>query len=231
MYNEKINDVIKSIKADASSNISQKIDVLVGICKSQIERGSSDFSVALIGQLFKEQGGAGPQAIRNKTGSRYKAVISEFEKYHGNQLTAIQNASNRGLPDWVEKISDSNARWLVKELIGENKRLTRTLQAHQALNKENAQLIDMRQKYSATTIVTKALDELEVDALMSFFSDDNLDQLGLFAAEDGRLRDNSDGKRAVTTPGFTHIINKLCGLDNQGNSLALGSSVKKKKNG
>ena len=214
MYNDKIDDVIKSVKADASSTISQKIDLLVDICESQIARGSSDFSVAMIGKLFKEQGGVAAQAIRNKTGARYKAVISAFEQYHGRPLNVAQNATNRAFPDWIEKISDSNARWLVKELIGENKRLTRTLQAYQTLNKERAQLIDMRQLTCAPSLVTKGFDEFEIDALSSFFSDDNMKQLGLFADEKGRLVDSSEGKRAITTPGFTDIINKLCGYDN-----------------
>lgn len=229
MFNNEISDVINSVKANASPTISNKIDILVGLCESQIERGSSDFSVALIGKLFQSLGGVGPQAIRNKTGARYKAVISVFDKFYGSKLTASQSASNGGVPDWVDQISDSNARWLVKDLLGENKRLARTLQAHQVLNKENAQLIDMRPHSNVPTLVTKTLDDFEVDALMDFFRDDNLEQLGLFATENGQLRDNSEGKRAVTPPGFIKIINKLCGLDNQDNCLIQRGSEKTKK--
>ncbi|AAZ25834.1 gamma-mobile-trio protein GmtX [Colwellia psychrerythraea] len=231
MYNEKIEDVINSVKADASSTISQKIDVLVGICESQIERGSSDFSVTMIGKLFKKQGGVAAQAIRNKTGAKYKAVISAFEKYHGMQLAALNNAPNSNLPDWVVKITDSNARWLVKDLIEENARLTRTLQAHKIRDKEHAQLVDMRPKFNAPTLVTKALDDFEVKLLSEFFSEDNLEQLGLAPDERGCLVDSSEGKRAITPPGFIDIINKLCGYDSQGNSLALKTSVKRNKNG
>lgn len=231
MYNEKIDDVINSVKSDASSTISKKIDVLVGICESQIERGSSDFSVTMIGKLFKKQGGVAAQAIRNKTGKKYKSVISAFEKYHGMQLAAPHNAPKGTLPDWIAQITDSNARWLAKDLFEENARLNRTLQAHKIRDNEHAQLIDMRPKLNAPTLVTKALDDFEVKVLSEFFSEDNLEQLGLTPDEKGCLVDNSEGKRAVTPPGFIDIINKLCGYDSHGNSLALRTSVKRNKNG
>ncbi len=231
MYNEKIEDVIKSVKADASSTISKKIDLIVGICESQIEHGSSDFSVAMIGKLSKQQGGVGIQAIRNKTGKKYKSVISAFEKYHGKQLAAIHNTPNSNLPNWVAKITDSNSRWLVKDLLEENARLTRTLQAHKMRDKERTQLVDMRPKLNASTLVTKALDDFEVKLLSEFFSEDNLEQLGLTPDERGCLVDSSEGKRAITPPGFIDIINKLCGYDSQGNSLALKTLVKRNKNG
>lgn len=231
MYNEQIDDVIKSVKADTSSTISKKIDVLVGICESQIERGSSDFSVAMIGKLFKKQGGVAAQAIRNKTGKKYKAVIRAFDKYHGMQLGASHNVPNGNLPAWVAKITDSNARWLAKDLFEENARLTRTLQAHKIRDNESPQLIDMRPKLNAPTLVTNTLDDFEVKVLSEFFSEDNLEQLALTPDEKGCLVDNSEGKRAVTPPGFIDIINKLCGYDSQGNSLTMRTSVKRNKNG
>jgi len=224
MYNEKIDDVIKSIKADASRTISKKIDALVEICDSQIERGSSDFSPATIGTLL----GMREQSLRND--KRYKGIIDAFKEHHGSQLTASEKRSNSGTADWVNDIENSNSKWLVKDLIGENKRLKSGFNAQQARNAENKQLIDMRIQASGPTAIANALDKGEIEALMDFFSANNLKKLGLTPLENGKIVDTSKAKRAVTAVGFTHIINKLCGFDNQGNSLALGSPVKGKNN-
>lgn len=233
MYNAEIDDVISSVKANASVSVSKKLDLLVEVCVSQLNCGSNDFSVAMIGKLFKAQGGLTAQSIRNKTGERYSTIINAFAKYHGTQAIYLdQGTSQKEFPEWIDQITDSNSRWLAKDLFNSNKRLNRMYQVRGEFNKQHALSVDMRTTSNAIEPeIESPLKDYEMEAIESFFSAENLQQFGLSANKHGCLIDDSG--RAVTKPGFTDIINKLCGYDAQGNSLSLGNTLKinEKKNG
>jgi hypothetical protein len=209
-YDEAIEAVIEDVSRDASKTVKKKIDILVDVCSSQIKAKSLDFTVARIAILFKEKGGVSEQSINNATGEKYKDIINAFQTYHG--ITGELAKKEKQNFHWIDKLDSSLARFEAMELIAENKRLRSQLQTQVEINREYAPIIDMRNKKVEPRVETNALSltEHEFETFKSFFSEDNLKELGLIANDKGRLI-GEDG-RSRSKPGFVNIINKICNV-------------------
>ncbi len=209
-YDDAINAVIEDVSKDASKTVKKKIDILVGVCSSQIEANSYDFTIATIAKLFKAKGGVKEQSINNPEGKKYKEIITAFQTYHGVKSDLAKKEKQNY--HWVDKLDNSLARFEAMELIAENQRLTNQLQAQVEINREHAPIIDMRNKKVESKVDTNAigLTPNEVEAIKEFFNEENLKELGLTPNDKGRLIDES--KRARSKPGFVKLINKICGV-------------------
>jgi len=209
-YDDAIDAVIEDISKNASKTVKKKIDILVGVCSSQIEANSYDFTTATIAKLFQLKGGIAEQSINNPSGKKYKDIILAFKTYHGikGELAKKEKQDYH----WVDKLDSSVARFEAMEIIAENKRLTSQLQAQVEINREYAPIIDMRKKKVGSKVETNAigLTNNEIETLKAFFSEDNLKELGLTANDKGRLIDEDE--KARSKPGFVKLINKICGV-------------------
>ncbi|MFT5628769.1 MAG: hypothetical protein ACI92X_002025 [Dokdonia sp.] len=209
-YNKAIDAVIEKESKDASRTIKKKLIILVEVCSSQIEANSHDFTIATVAKLFKAKGGINEQSINNPGGEKYKNIIEAFQNYHGVKSDSAKKEANKY--EWVGKLDRGLARFEVRELISENKRLKSQLQTQVEINREHAPLIDMRNKKvgSQNDIKALGLTANEIETLKEFFSEDNLKELGLTANKKGRLVDDTDTARSK--PGFVNLINKICGV-------------------
>ena len=137
--------VCEILKQGASSRTIKALDIIHQVCIEQSNRGSSDFTIAMIGRLSKEAHGPGIQAIRNKTGGKYQALIKSWAAF--KKPTNAVSGKVKEKDEWVNDIKESHIKWLVLDLIADNSRLRGQLQ----LAKEQSNInIDMRSETNKT---------------------------------------------------------------------------------
>ena len=76
--NHEPNELCKKLKQNSTSKTVKSITIIHNVCTEQAERGSNDFSIATIGRLSEAAHGPKTQAIRNKTGDKYRALIESW---------------------------------------------------------------------------------------------------------------------------------------------------------
>lgn len=89
-------------------------------CKKQAKSSTKDFSIAAIARLVEDAGGITEQALRNKNGEEYRALIHQWDKYCREPKKARNSIVYDEL---LASISDPTTRSLVGILIAENKQL------------------------------------------------------------------------------------------------------------
>jgi len=131
--------VLEILKQGASSRTIKSLDIIHQVCIDQASRGSTDFTIAMIGKLSKESHGPGIQAIRNNTGEKYHSLIKSWAAFKKSTNTVSSKVKEKD--EWVNDIKEPHIKWLVLDLIAENSRLRGQLQ----LAKEQSNIhIDMR---------------------------------------------------------------------------------------
>src|ERR1039457_3219592 len=89
-------ELLELLKTKSNARKRRSLDVIYGICREQVERGSCDFSIATIGRVSSEQGGPSPQTIRNKGGDDFRALISTWADHSKRgKKKKTQNKKNR----------------------------------------------------------------------------------------------------------------------------------------
>jgi hypothetical protein len=137
--------VYEILKQEASSRTIKSLDIIHQVCIEQANRGSTDFTIAMIGRLSKEAHGPGIQAIRNKTGEKYQALIKSWANFK-KPLNVI-SGKVKEKEAWVNDIKEPHIKWLVLDLIADNSRLRGQLQ----LAKEQSNIhIDIRSETNKT---------------------------------------------------------------------------------
>ena len=135
--------VCEILKQGASSRTIKALDIIHQVCIEQANRGSTDFTIAMIGRLSKEAHGPGIQAIRNKTGEKYQALIKSWADF--KKPLNVVSGKVKEKDAWVNDIKEPHIKWLVLDLIADNSRLRGQLQ----LAKEQSNIhIDMRSETS-----------------------------------------------------------------------------------
>jgi len=133
------NQLCEILKQGASSRTIKALDIIHQVCIDQANRGSTNFTIAMIGQLSKEAHGPGVQAIRNTTGKKYQALIKSWTDF--KKPVNVVSGKVKEKDAWVNEIKELHIKWLVLDLIAENSRLRGQLQ----LAKEQSNIhIDMR---------------------------------------------------------------------------------------
>ncbi len=149
--------VCEILKQGASSRTIKALDIIHQVCIDQANRGSTDFTIAMIGRLSKEAHGPGIQAIRNKTGEKYQALIKSWAAFKkpSNEVSGKVKEKDA----WVNDIKEPHIKWLVLDLIADNSRLRGQLQ----LAKEHSNIhIDMRSE----TIKAQGQCHLNIETLL-----------------------------------------------------------------
>ena len=131
--------VYEILKQGASSRTIKSLDIIHQVCIEQANRGSTDFTIAMIGGLSNEARGPGIQAIRNKTGKKYQVLIKSWAAFKKPSNAVSGKVKEKEA--WVNDIKEPHIKWLVLDLIADNSRLRGQLQ----LAKEQSNIhIDMR---------------------------------------------------------------------------------------
>jgi len=131
--------VLEILKQGSSSRTIKSLDIIHRVCIEQANRGSTDFTIAMIGRLSKEAHGPGIQAIRNKTGEKYQALIKSWADF--KKPLNVVSGKVKEKEAWVNDIKEPHIKWLVLDLIADNSRLRGQLQ----LAKQHSNInIDMR---------------------------------------------------------------------------------------
>ncbi len=131
--------VLELLKQGASSRAIKSLEIIHQVCIEQANRGSTDFTIAMIGRLSNEAHGPGVQAIRNKTGGKYQALIKSWAAFKKPSSEVSGKVKEKDA--WVNDIKEPHIKWLVLDLIADNSRLRGQLQ----LAKQQSNIhIDMR---------------------------------------------------------------------------------------
>jgi hypothetical protein len=86
-------ELLDLLKAKSNTRKQRSLEIINGICREQLDRGSSDFSIATIGRLSSERGGPSPQTIRNKGGDDFRALIATWAEHsQGSNEEASQDS-------------------------------------------------------------------------------------------------------------------------------------------
>jgi hypothetical protein len=205
---DKLKTLIASVSNGANKRVLGNIDLIVKICQEQEKRGSTEFTVAMIGGLSSEQGGISAQSIRNDKYGRYKAIIEAFKQKNSKRK---KSAKVREEDDWIENITDSNSKYLALSLVAENKHLRSQLQTTRQLKEVFLDLTEEESRPQQKTPSNLDLFPMELKALKDFVSQSRLDENGWTRTEHGQLVDQ-DGVE-LCKAGLMSAIEKILTVD------------------
>ena len=105
-------ELLEKMKQGASAKVKETLDAVYEVCKEQQERGINDFSIATIAKLGAKRGIPKAQSIRNKSGEKYKALISAFSVslLENKKINKISKSDS----DWIDEISNPKHQLLVR---------------------------------------------------------------------------------------------------------------------
>lgn len=208
-------EVLASLKTQASGRGQKTLDLIHAICREQDASGIHDYSVRTIGRVSRERGGPSEQALRNKGGERYRALMAAWAGYTGSATRKLPAKAEPGVADDVlSMIADARVRALVGSFLAEN----RKLKAENALLKSAANIvIDRRPPTPSgaqlTNVAVQVIEPLsvllpaEVEALEHAISDELMKQMGWTAdPKTGRVR---QGNTSIFRSGFVDGIKKV----------------------
>lgn len=211
--NHEPNELCEKLKQDATSRTAKSLDIIHTVCTEQAERGSSDFSIATIGRLSEAAYGPKTQAIRNKTGEKYRALIESWAVFK-KPLKVISNKVQEK-DAWAGEITDPRIKWLVLDLIAEKSRLIGQLQ----LAKEHAGIhIDLRPAAANGNMADSSQQSLpqhdlytqERTALSHAINPTELSKKGWTTDGRGKVKDQ-DGN-LIFKAGFVTAIEKILSI-------------------
>lgn len=205
---DELKTLIASVSNGANKRVLANIDLIVKLCQEQEKRGSTEFTVAMIGGLSAEQGGISAQSIRNDKYGRYKAIVEAFKRKNSKRK---KSAKVREEDDWIENITDSNSKYLALSLVAENKHLRSQLQTTRQLKEVFLDLTEEESRPQQKNSSNLDLFPMELKALKDFVSQSRLDENGWTRTEHGQLVDQ-DGVE-LCKAGLMSAIDKILTVD------------------
>lgn len=204
--------LLEQLKSSANVRRTKSLEILHSVCREQFERGSKDFSIALIGRLSEEQGGPATQTIRNKTGDDFKALISAWANYTGGSVKRQPKLNDNPLYAVLEKIPDPAVRAVVGVVLAENKKLKGEVNllkrnAGVVIDQRPVELMPVPQQQVQILPAFNGLTFTEKEALRFAVSDKMLQDEGWESDASGRIM-NGRG-RVIFKPGFVSAIQKV----------------------
>ncbi|MCC4834776.1 hypothetical protein LMH66_19210 [Shewanella sp. 10N.7] len=207
------NELCEKLKQSATPKMAKTIDLIHQICTEQSERGSCDFTIATIGRLSESVNGPKTQAIRNKTGEKYRALIQSWAEYKKPLKVITSKVKEQNA--WVNDIDDARIKWLVMDLIAQNSKLTGQLQLAKELSNINIDLrpvanIDAIESSSHRSSTKSNLLPTEVEALSHSIEPERFKRNGWTVDNRGRVK-GSDGN-TIFKAGFVDAIEKILAI-------------------
>jgi hypothetical protein len=119
-------EFLEIMKEGASNKVKETLDSIYNICTEQKERGINDFSIATIAKLGATRGVPKAQSIRNKSGEKYKAMITAFADSipKKNKLKTLSLSES----DWIDEIPNPKHQLLARIMASELKEAKQTIQ-------------------------------------------------------------------------------------------------------
>ncbi len=174
----------EKLKINVSPRVQQTLDAIYQICLEQQERGVNDFSIATIARLGHQRGVPKAQSIRNKSGEKYRTLISLF----ANSIPSKNQIKLPKVEDhWIDEIQNPKHKLLVRIMASELR------QANQKLNEiisPNTR-IDVYDHAGQPAPVQK-LNNQERRALEYIVSDKFMDKWNLQTNEFGEMVNQSN---------------------------------------
>ena len=208
-------ELLVSLKTQASQRGQKTLDLIHSICSEQQKKGTHDYSVATVGKISQERGGPSEQALRNKGGERYRALLAAWASHTNGTTRKMPAKAQAGVADDVlEMIQDARVRALVGSFLAEN----RKLRAENTLLKASTNIVIDRRSISpkATQQMEADLEVIEPvltllpaekEALSHAISDELMTQMGWTAdSKTGRIK---HGTASIFKPGFVNAIKKI----------------------
>jgi hypothetical protein len=212
-------ELLELLKTKSNARKQRSLDIISGICKEQLERGSRDFSIATIGRLSSEQGGPSPQTIRNKGGDDFRALIATWAEHSKGAMKKPPRIQESGISSILEKINDPAVRSIVGSILATNSKLQREVN----LLKQQAEIVIDRRTVPLTTPKIQDTAQLsgiaeyhtstELIALTHAISAELMGQEGWTIEKSGRVV-NSLG-RTIFRAGLVTAIQKVLSYNNQ----------------
>jgi hypothetical protein len=178
------------------------------ICQEQESRGSSDYSIAIVGKLSAQRGGPGAPAMRNKTGEKYRALIAAFAEHMGGRKKKVSAPKSTAADELLEGISDPVLRTRINLLVADLESTRAQLLAARHIAAQSAVLVlGDGSPPEANSGGTTELTSQEKKALAMSVSAKTMDHWGWTIDKSGRVL--TDRGQVVFSTGFVSAIRKI----------------------
>lgn len=211
-------ELLAQFKDQSNVRKQRSLQLIDDICREQKERGSMDFTVATVGKLSEQRGGPSCQAIRNKSGADYRALIATWASHAGSAAKKAVAGSTPGRDEsLLKRIEDPVIRAEVGFLLADNRKLKGQIRLlQQAL--QHPIVIDQRHGLTPAKegdlLLATDLSELERDALTHATSETCLTENGWVADRRGAVVDSVSGRK-IFKNGFISALRKLLAKQNR----------------
>lgn len=205
-------ELLNLIKAKSNIRKQRSLDIVAGVCKGQLERGSRDFSIATIGRFSAENGGPSPQTIRNKGGDDFRVLIATWAEYSNGAMKKPPRIQESGISSILGKINEPAVRSIVGSILAANSKLQREVnllrqKAEIVIDRRAVPLSITMQEDSQLTSIVESLSTTEMAALSHAISTELMEQEGWTKEKSGRIV-NSLG-RTIFKAGFIIALEKI----------------------
>jgi hypothetical protein len=106
-------NLLEKLKENANPKVQETLDAIYKVCEQQLKQGLYDFSIATISRAGHQKGVPKAQSIRNKSGEKYRALITCFAENNTNK------AKFNKKENWIDEIESPKHRLLVQMLASE----------------------------------------------------------------------------------------------------------------
>ncbi|HCL02748.1 MAG TPA: hypothetical protein DHW61_10120 [Lachnoclostridium phytofermentans] len=205
-------ELFSKLYENATTRKKKTLELINNACKKQSESDIKDFSIGTIARLIADDDGPSEQALRNKNGEDYRALINQWAEYY--KVTTKKPKKERKSTvndDILASISDPTTKALVGMLISENKKLKRE---NSLLKEQTTFTIDMRPindtSRNKDVVITEPfynnLTDTEIDALRNAISNEFMNHQGWTTDNYGRVKENGI---QVYKAGYVTAIQKI----------------------
>jgi len=207
-------ELLEQLKGSATPRKIKNLDIIHAVCREQHERGSKDFSVAMISKIAQERGGPVKSTIHNKTGDDFKGLIKAWADHIGGATRKVRKLSENPVYAVLDKIPDPAVRAVMGAVLAEN----RKLRGEVNLLKANTEVVIDQRITSASqprdTIqilpASTGLTDSESEALRHAISDRLMQDEGWTQDDHGRVL-NAKG-RVIYKIGYVTAIRKVVAI-------------------
>ena len=90
-------NLLEKLKENANPKVQETLDAIYKVCEQQLKQGLYDFSIATISRAGHQKGVPKAQSIRNKSGEKYRGLITCFAENNTNKAKFNQNTRHHGI--------------------------------------------------------------------------------------------------------------------------------------
>lgn len=200
---------LQALKLTAGKRKTASLEIVNSVCEQLSAQNVQRISIAKVGKISNAHGGPGEQAIRNKGGGDYRALIRAWDEFHRASRSRPSNVL-RDSADDVEsvanRIDDPALRSLVSSLLAENRRL----KGEVALLKKT-KILRFQIVEDASEVISEEhsplLSEVELASIKDAVSERTRIANDWTFERSGRIR-NASG-RTVFKPGFVSALKTI----------------------